>query len=81
MEIHRSLGVSRLVALMSASRGRSTHERLLACLDRSLAEARDLCDRAEQLYPEGEFSGAFETVLVVRLNQMLHTATCRRSQR
>jgi len=63
MEIHRSFGVSRLVALMAASRGRSAHDRLLARLDRSLAEARDLCDRAEQLYPEGEFSDAFETVL------------------
>jgi hypothetical protein len=61
MEIHRSFGVSRLVALMSASRGRSAHERLLARLDRSLAEARELCERTEQLYPEGEFSEAFET--------------------
>ena len=37
MEIHRSFRVSRLVALMSASRGRSAHERLLARLDRALA--------------------------------------------
>jgi hypothetical protein len=63
MEIHRSLGISRLGALMAGSRRRSAHERLLARLDRSMAEARELCDRAEELDPEGEFSDAFETVL------------------
>jgi hypothetical protein len=63
MEIHRSFGVSRPVAPMSASRGRSAHERLLARLDRALAEAQELCERAEELYPEGLIAEAFETVL------------------
>jgi hypothetical protein len=66
MEIHRSLGVARLVALMSSHRGRSAHDRLLARLDRSMAEALELCERAEDLYPddpEGAIAGAFRTAL------------------
>jgi hypothetical protein len=59
MEIHRSFGVARLVALMAEHRGRSAHERLLARLDRSVDEARELCERAEQLYP-GDLDGAIE---------------------
>jgi hypothetical protein len=74
MEIHRSFGVSRLVALMSANRGRSAHERLLARLDRSLAEARELCERAEELYPEGVISDAFETVLARPTRQWMNRA-------
>jgi hypothetical protein len=68
MEIHRSLGVSRLVALMAAHRGKSAHDRLLANLDRLLAEARDLCAQAHDASPEqtrdGAVAHAFQTVLV-----------------
>ena len=66
MEIHRSLGVARLVTLMTAHRGQSAHDRLLARLDRSMAEALELCERAEQLYPDdpdGAVADAFQTVL------------------
>ncbi len=52
MEIHRSLGVARLVAFLAEHRGRTAHERLLGRLDRSMAEARELCERAEEMYPE-----------------------------
>jgi hypothetical protein len=63
MEIHRSLGVSRLVALMVAHRHRSAHDRLLGKLDRLIAEARDLCMRAEELCQDGSVAEAFQTVL------------------
>ena len=62
MEIYRSLGVSRLVALMMAHRHRSDHDRLLNRLDRLVAEARDLCTRAEELCPNG-VADAFQVVL------------------
>jgi hypothetical protein len=58
MEIHRSLGISRLVALMATHRGKSAHDRLLARLDRSIAEVLELCERAED-----DPTGAFQTVL------------------
>lgn len=61
MEIYRSLGVSRLVALMAAHRRKTAHDRLLGRLDRLVAEARDLCMRAEQL--EGSVADALQTVL------------------
>jgi len=66
MEIQRSLGILRFFALMSAHPGRSAHDRLLARLDRSVAEARELCERAEDLYPDnpdGAIADAFQTVL------------------
>ena len=66
MEIHRSLGVSRLVALMAAHRGKSAHDRLLARVDRAMAEALELCERADDLYPDdpdGAIAAAFQTVL------------------
>jgi hypothetical protein len=63
MEIHRSFGVSRLVALMAAHRGRSAHSRLLGRLDQLVAEASMLCRRAEQLHPEGSIADAFLTEL------------------
>lgn len=77
MEIHRSLGVSRLVAFMAAHRGKSAHERLLARLDRSIAEARDLCERAEDLcpdQPERGIAGAFQTVLARPARDWMHRA-------
>jgi hypothetical protein len=74
MEIHRSLGVSRLVAFMAAHRGRSAHDRLLARLDRSVAEARELCERAEDLYPDGTIAGAFQTVLARQTRDWMHRA-------
>jgi hypothetical protein len=66
MEIDRSLGVSRLVRLMASHRGKSAHDRLLARLDRSVAEALELCERAEDLYPDdpdGALADAFRTAL------------------
>ena len=66
MEIHRSLGVARLVAFLAEHRGRTAHERLLGRLDRSMAEARELCERAEEMYPEDRdraIANAFQTVL------------------
>jgi hypothetical protein len=77
MEIHRSLGVARLVALMAAHRGRSAHERLLARLDRAVAEAWELCERAQDLYPqepEGEIADAFQTVLARPARDWMHRA-------
>jgi hypothetical protein len=67
MEIHRSLGVSRLVALMSAHRRHRAHDQLLASLDRLVAEARRLCKLAEEFGSnddsEGAIADAFQTVL------------------
>jgi hypothetical protein len=67
MAIHRSLGVSQVVALMAAHRGRTAHEQRLARLDRLLAEAGDLRRRAEELCPDDQDGGAiavaFQTVL------------------
>jgi hypothetical protein len=77
MENHRSLGVLQFFALMAAHRGRSAHERLLARLDRSVAEARELCERAEDLYPDdpdGAIAGAFQTVLARPARDWLHRA-------
>jgi hypothetical protein len=77
MVIYRSLGVARLVALMAAHRGKSAHDRLLARLDRSVDEARELCTRAQDLYPEVSYTaiaGAFETVLARPAQDWLHRA-------
>ncbi len=67
MEIHRSLGVARLVALMASHRRKSAHDRLLGKLDQLMAEAHDLCIKAEAICPD-DHSGsgvadAFRTVL------------------
>lgn len=62
-EIHCSLGVSRLVALMVDHRQKSAHDRLLGRLDGLVAEAHDLCTRAEELCPDGGVAVAFQTVL------------------
>jgi hypothetical protein len=59
MEIHRSLGISRL----AAHRRRSVHDRLLGRLDGLVAEAHDLCTRAEELCQDGIVADAFQTVL------------------
>ena len=61
MEIYHSLGVSRLVRLMAAHRRKTAHDRLMARLDGLVAEARDLCMRAEAL--EGTVADAFQTIL------------------
>ena len=81
MEIHRSFGVSRLVALMSAQRRHRAHDRLLASLDGLVAEARDLCARALDVRPEnsandpdGAIAMAFQTVLARRTRDWMHRA-------
>jgi hypothetical protein len=77
MHIHRSLGVSRLVALMAAHRGRSAHDSLLARLDRAVAEAWELCKQAQDLRPqdpEGAIADAFVTVLARPARDWMHRA-------
>jgi hypothetical protein len=63
MEIHRSLGVSRLIAFLAAHRGRTAHDRMLSRLEGSLADARDLCDRAEDLCQDEPVTNAFRSEL------------------
>jgi hypothetical protein len=77
MHIHRSLGVSRLVALMAAHRGRSAHDSLLARLDRAVAEAWELCERVQDISPhdpEGAIADAFVTVLARPARDWMHRA-------
>jgi hypothetical protein len=77
MENHRSLGVLQFFAVLTAHRGRSAHDRLLARLNHSVAEARELCERAEDLYPddpEAAIADAFQTVLARPAWDWLHRA-------
>ena len=78
MQIHRSLGVSRLVALMAAHRGRSAHERLLGRLDGLVAEARELCARASDAgpddAPDAAIAAAFQTTLARQTRDWMHRA-------
>jgi hypothetical protein len=63
MGIKRSLSIVGMLTLMA---GHRDHNRLLARLDRSVDEARELCDRALELYPgdpDGAIADAFQTVL------------------
>jgi hypothetical protein len=64
MEIQR---VSQLFALMFAHLGKSAHDRLLARLDRSVADARELCERADDLDADGAVTGTFQSVLAHQL--------------
>jgi hypothetical protein len=59
----RSLTVLRMFALMAERRGRTAHDRLRGRLDRSVDEARELCDRAQDLCPDGAIADAFQTAL------------------
>jgi hypothetical protein len=68
------ISVVRMFALMAAHRGRSAHDRLLARLDRSIAEARELCDRAQDLCPDGVIADAFQTVLTRPAHDWLRRA-------
>jgi hypothetical protein len=69
MEIHHSLGVSRLVALMAEHRRNRAHHRLLSRLDLLVDEARALCAQAEDVPPndargsDPAIAFAFQTVL------------------
>jgi hypothetical protein len=77
MEIHRTLGVARLVALMAAHRGKSAHDRLLCRLNRAVEEAWELCERAQDLDPqasEGAIADAFQTVLARPTREWMHRA-------
>jgi hypothetical protein len=75
MEIRRSLGVSRLVALMAAHRGSSAHDRLLASLDQLVAEARDLCARAcPRAGDPDAVAHAFQTALARPTRDWMHRA-------
>jgi hypothetical protein len=71
MEIQR---VFQLFALISAHLGKSAHDRLLARLDRSVADARALCERADDLDAEGAVTGAFQTALARPLWDWLRRA-------
>ena len=48
MEIHRSIGVSFLVACLAAHRGGSPHDRTLASHERSVADAREPSEPAAE---------------------------------
>jgi hypothetical protein len=61
------ISIVRICALLTPRRGRTVHDRLLQRLDRSVATARQLCDRAQDQFPDdqdGAIADAFQTTLV-----------------
>jgi hypothetical protein len=74
MEFRRSLGIGRLVAAMA---GKSTHDRLLTRLDRSVQDARELCGRVQDHDnddSDGAIAGAFQTELAQPMRDWLRRA-------
>jgi hypothetical protein len=62
---------------MAAHRGRTAHVQQLARLDRPVAEARERCERAEDIYPNDPaeaIAGAFQTVLAQPARDWMHRA-------
>jgi hypothetical protein len=72
-----NMNIVRMSALMTAVRGGTVHDRMLARLDRSVAEARELCNRARDMNaddPDGAIADAFQTTLAQPAREWLRRA-------
>jgi hypothetical protein len=72
-----NISIVRISALMTAVRGGTVHDRLLARLDRSVVEARELCNRTQDMSPDdpdGAIADAFQTTLAQPAREWLRRA-------